>query len=65
MRRLLLDEFVDQLGYLGRLLDDQAVGGIGDGDQRHVRAGLQIAALLSVSPISSLSPKTTYDLTPD
>ena len=48
--RLLLDEFEDQLGYPGRLLDDQAVGGIGDGDQRRVRAGLQTAALLVGEP---------------
>jgi hypothetical protein len=45
-----LDEFKDELGYPGRLLDDQAVGGVGDGDQRHVRAGLQTAALLVGQP---------------
>ena len=48
--RLHLDEFEDQLGYPGRLLDDQAVGGIRDGDQRYVRAVLQSAALLVGQP---------------
>ncbi len=59
--RLDAGELADPLA----LLDDHKMRRVRDRDQRNVGARLQAAALVPVSPISSLSPKATTALTPD